>query len=311
MPKTKDFSCALHTFDIGQNDLTVRLFQILNVSEVKANVPDIVGQFKDVIKVDHRPGAGWASIRRVGLAGEFDELISEKGLKESDIKSFVEEVIVNRKLWSTGVQETMTGSHLFVCSHSSRDKRCGYCGQILIKKFKAEAGLRGLKNVSVTAFSHVGGHKYARNLIIYSVRDAKVSGHWYGYVTPSDVPELLDNHIGNGEIIDRLGGTILHLLCSGPNGRSSCQESSEGQDELCLHLLLLEIKQAVNPHTYEDPKIESVGDKENGKSSTGLNDEMCTFCEMAVVWMRNQIKRNETEDNIINYVNESNGRICC
>ncbi|GKC55299.1 altered inheritance of mitochondria protein 32-like protein [Tanacetum coccineum] len=38
-----------------------------------------------------------------------------------------------------------------------------------------------MENVSVTACSHVGGHKYAGNLIIYSVRDAKVSGHWYGY----------------------------------------------------------------------------------------------------------------------------------
>ncbi|KAD3641084.1 hypothetical protein E3N88_30308 [Mikania micrantha] len=27
---------------------------------------------------------------------------------------------------------------------------------------------------------------------------------WYGYVTPSDVPDLLDNHIGKGEIIDRI-----------------------------------------------------------------------------------------------------------
>ncbi|KAJ0500744.1 putative thioredoxin-like ferredoxin, Thioredoxin-like superfamily [Helianthus annuus] len=26
----------------------------------------------------------------------------------------------------------------------------------------------------------------------------------YGYVTPSDVPELLDNHIVKGEIIDRI-----------------------------------------------------------------------------------------------------------
>ncbi|KAJ0703470.1 putative thioredoxin-like ferredoxin, Thioredoxin-like superfamily [Helianthus annuus] len=95
------------------------------------------------------------------------------GLKESDINSFVDEVVVNRKLWSAGVQETMTGSHVFVCSHSSRDKRCGFCGPILIKKFKEEAELRGLDNV-------------------------------YGCVTPSDVPELLDNHIVKGEIIDRI-----------------------------------------------------------------------------------------------------------
>lgn len=26
----------------------------------------------------------------------------------------------------------------------------------------------------------------------------------YGYVTPDDVPELLDKHIGKGEIVERL-----------------------------------------------------------------------------------------------------------
>lgn len=134
----------------------------------------------------------------------FPEMVKYRGLKESDINSFVEEVIVSRKPWSTGVQETMTGSHIFVCAHSSRDKRCGFCGPILIKKFKEEAELRGLENVSVTACSHVGGHKYAGNLIIYSVQDKNVCGHWYGYVTPSDVPVLLDNHIGKGEIVDRI-----------------------------------------------------------------------------------------------------------
>ncbi|KAJ9560923.1 hypothetical protein OSB04_006083 [Centaurea solstitialis] len=49
--------------------------------------------------------------------------------------------------------------------------------------------------------------------------------------------------------------------------------------------------------------IESVVDKNKGKSS-GAHDEMCTFCEMAVIWMRNQIRQNETEENIIKYVDK-------
>ncbi|KAI3665984.1 hypothetical protein L6452_44622 [Arctium lappa] len=134
----------------------------------------------------------------------FPEMVKYRGLKESDITSFVDEVIVRVKPWSTGVQETMTGSHVFVCAHNNRDRRCGVCGPILIKKFKEEAELRGLENVSVSACSHVGGHKYAGNLIIYSVQDEKVCGHWYGYVTPNDVPALLDQHIGKGEIIERI-----------------------------------------------------------------------------------------------------------
>ncbi|KAG5400986.1 hypothetical protein IGI04_015593 [Brassica rapa subsp. trilocularis] len=32
----------------------------------------------------------------------------------------------------------------------------------------------------------------------------KISGNWYGYVTPDDVPELLDQHIAKGEIIQRI-----------------------------------------------------------------------------------------------------------
>ncbi|KAK9056768.1 hypothetical protein SSX86_024131 [Deinandra increscens subsp. villosa] len=49
--------------------------------------------------------------------------------------------------------------------------------------------------------------------------------------------------------------------------------------------------------------IESVVDKNNGKSSS-LHDQMCNLCEMAVVWMESKIGRNETEDEIINHVDQ-------
>lgn len=50
--------------------------------------------------------------------------------------------------------------------------------------------------------------------------------------------------------------------------------------------------------------IESVVDENAGKSSSGVGDAMCTACEMAVVWMQNQLRKNETEDQIIDYVNQ-------
>lgn len=55
---------------------------------------------------------------------------------------------------------------------------------------------------------------------------------------------------------------------------------------------------------YVRMNIESVVDKNTGKSSGGLKDEMCTFCMMSVVWMQNQLKQNQTEEKIMNYVNE-------
>lgn len=84
------------------------------------------------------------------------------------------------KPWDSGTAEVVTGSFVFVCAHNSRDKRCGVCGPLLLEKFNEEIEAKALKDeVFVSACSHVGGHKYAGNLIIYSVaQDGKVSGHW-------------------------------------------------------------------------------------------------------------------------------------
>ena len=80
--------------------------------------------------------------------------------------------------WFPGAVEALTGSYVFVCSHGSRDKRCGVCGPELIKQFREEINKCGLQ-ISVNACSHVGGHKYAGNVIIFSKgSDGTVSGHW-------------------------------------------------------------------------------------------------------------------------------------
>ena len=50
--------------------------------------------------------------------------------------------------------------------------------------------------------------------------------------------------------------------------------------------------------------IESVVDKESDSESHGLGDEMCSVCEMAVVWMQNQLKRNQTQEMILDYINQ-------
>lgn len=136
----------------------------------------------------------------------FPDMVRYKGLTHFDVDNFVEEVLVKDSEWLPGSPEAMSGSYVFVCSHGSRDKRCGVCGPALIKRFKEEitgAGLDG--QVSVSACSHVGGHKYAGNVIIFS-SDAKgeVTGHWYGYVVPDDVPVLLHQHIVQGEVVNPL-----------------------------------------------------------------------------------------------------------
>ncbi|XP_058112720.1 altered inheritance of mitochondria protein 32-like isoform X4 [Magnolia sinica] len=136
----------------------------------------------------------------------FPNMIRYRGLTHFDVDTFVEEVLVKDTEWRPGTSETLKGSYVFVCSHGSRDRRCGVCGPALITKFKEEIDACGLQGqVSISPCSHIGGHKYAGNVIIFGPNlDGELPGHWYGYVAPNDVPVLLEQHIGRGEIVDTL-----------------------------------------------------------------------------------------------------------
>ncbi|XP_065877473.1 aspartic proteinase A1-like [Euphorbia lathyris] len=50
--------------------------------------------------------------------------------------------------------------------------------------------------------------------------------------------------------------------------------------------------------------IESVVDESNGVASDFTRDAMCSACEMTVVWMQNKLMQNQTQDQILDYVNE-------
>lgn len=136
----------------------------------------------------------------------FPDMIRYRRLTHFDVDHFVEEVLVKDGQWLPGAVEDLKGSFVFVCSHGSRDPRCGVCGPVLIRKFKEEIKLRGLHGqVSVSPCSHIGGHKYAGNVIVFSSSiNGEVTGQWYGYVTPDDIPILIEQHIGKGEILDHL-----------------------------------------------------------------------------------------------------------
>lgn len=101
-------------------------------------------------------------------------------LTHFDVDTFVEEVLVKDGEWRPGTPETLKVSYVFVCSHGSRDRRCGVCGPALISRFKDEIEFYGLQSkVSVSPCSHIGGHKYAGNVIIFrSNLNGEVTGHW-------------------------------------------------------------------------------------------------------------------------------------
>ncbi|KAK8968768.1 hypothetical protein KSP40_PGU001345 [Platanthera guangdongensis] len=180
----------------------------------------------------------------------FPDMIRYRRLTHFDVDHFVEEVLVKDGQWLLGAVENLKGSFVFVCSHGSRDPRCGVCEPVLIKKFKEEINLRDLHGqVSVSPCSHIGGHEYAGNVIIFSSSiNGEVTGQWYGNVTPDDIPLLLEQHIGKGEILDHLW-----------RGQMGLSEEEQRRAQ--------ELRVQVNAETEElnskSPKLESEAGIEN------------------------------------------------
>ncbi|KAD4983233.1 hypothetical protein R6Q59_002905 [Mikania micrantha] len=69
VPDPEAFSRGLYAFDIGQNDLTGGLFLNLTVDQVKASIPDILGQFQAVVKDVHDKGGRFFWIHNTGPIG--------------------------------------------------------------------------------------------------------------------------------------------------------------------------------------------------------------------------------------------------
>lgn len=95
-----------------------------------------------------------------------------------------------------GRVETVGERIVLVCVHGARDARCGECGPPLLEALKRSVARAGLDDVRVWGSSHVGGHRYAGNVLIYP------DGVWYGRVRPRDADSIVNDHLVDGRIVD-------------------------------------------------------------------------------------------------------------
>ncbi|KAF9304326.1 hypothetical protein BGZ74_001804 [Mortierella antarctica] len=87
-------------------------------------------------------------------------------------------------------------SAVLVCVHSSRDCRCGDQGGELYTILRDMVAMTGLsQSIKVYGVSHIGGHKFAPNTIMYP------SGDWHGKLSvldSVDAQQLLFDALANG-----------------------------------------------------------------------------------------------------------------
>ncbi|GJJ07315.1 hypothetical protein Clacol_001516 [Clathrus columnatus] len=85
-----------------------------------------------------------------------------------------------------------------------------------LNQLQAIADSTDPKKVLILKTSHIGGHKYSGNVVIYTPQG---SGVWYGRVSPHEVPAIVKTTICDGKVLPALlrGGVNL----SRPKGQES------------------------------------------------------------------------------------------
>ncbi|KAF9648340.1 hypothetical protein BDM02DRAFT_3155793 [Thelephora ganbajun] len=111
--------------------------------------------------------------------------------------------------------------YIYVCTHAARDCRCGDVGGSVAEAFRKEIDRRGLTSeVKLGETGHVGGHKYAANVLIYP------KGEWLGHVKPEDVSNILDKVLED-HALDWNPSTTPPLLLSHWRGRMGLEKEQQ------------------------------------------------------------------------------------
>ncbi|KAF7190040.1 Altered inheritance of mitochondria protein 32 [Pseudocercospora fuligena] len=178
----------------------------------------------------------------------------------SSVEAFIKAFILPHKLHNTydrltreqqnillrqpKLQSQFTGSRpvneilVLICGHGGRDERCGKLGPILQAEFEEKLERQNIQilrddqdpggdgksptpSARVGLISHIGGHKWAGNVILYiplTLQNNALAGKgiWYGRVSPENVEGIVTKTVMEGKVIkdlfrggiDRSGETI-------------------------------------------------------------------------------------------------------
>lgn len=97
---------------------------------------------------------------------------------------------------------------VLLCSHKRRDARCGISAPLIKKEFERHLRPTGLYRdadderpggVGIYFVSHVGGHKFAANVLIYRKKDGQLI--WLARVRPEHCEGIVKYTILQGKVV--------------------------------------------------------------------------------------------------------------
>ncbi|ORY97355.1 Sucrase/ferredoxin-like-domain-containing protein [Syncephalastrum racemosum] len=100
---------------------------------------------------------------------------------------------------------------ILICSHRRRDKRCGITAPILAAEFDNILRDKDMTedDAGILLVSHVGGHKFAGNVICY-IHEG-MTGIWYGRVNTCHCQAIIEETLQQGKVIkDLYRGAMTH-----------------------------------------------------------------------------------------------------
>ncbi|KAL1314208.1 hypothetical protein HN51_040979 [Arachis hypogaea] len=109
LPRAEYFSRALYTFDIGQNDLAAGYFHNMTIDQVRAYVPDVLAQFKTIVKYVYAQGGRSFWIHNTGPVGCLPYIMDLPHARDAPLDKAGCKIPYNEvaKFFNRGLKETV------------------------------------------------------------------------------------------------------------------------------------------------------------------------------------------------------------
>ncbi|KAF8539078.1 Sucrase/ferredoxin-like-domain-containing protein [Trichophaea hybrida] len=133
---------------------------------------------------------------------------------DNTLESFAAAYLLNESSESTSLPQPpqkITHPTILICSHNSRDNRCGQYYPPLREEFDDVLKRKGLKEVEVAGSSHLSGHKWAGNVVVYLPGEGEEEGWgvWYGRVGVEQVEGIVEETVVKRRVLgDHVRGVV-------------------------------------------------------------------------------------------------------